>query len=392
MPDGVLYKRCGNRRATVCPSCAELYQRDAYHLIRIGLVGGNGVPDDVATHPALFVTLTAPSFGLVHSRVVSPGGRVKPCRRPPHSPALPARARPALHHPSRRRRPATRPPLCLDCYDHGHQVVWNHHAGELWRRTTHRRHQGHPPHRQNARHPRQACADLARQGRRDASAVASCTSTPSSASTASTPTDPDAIIPPPAGLGHDELDAAIRHAAAVTGHTTDPTPTNPTAGPSTWGSQLDVRPIAIRGDGEITDDQGRRLPGQVRHQRHRSHRPPLPPAHRRHHRPLRRPRRQPHRTARRRLPGPSADHPAGGGLRRWAHMLGFGGHFLTKTRRYCITFRILRDRRVIWTPHRTTSDQADDEPDHRSSSACSPTPAPAGAPAATPCSPTPPPP
>src|SRR3954464_3171919 len=27
MPDGVLYKACGNRRASVCPSCAEVYRR-----------------------------------------------------------------------------------------------------------------------------------------------------------------------------------------------------------------------------------------------------------------------------------------------------------------------------------------------------------------------------
>src|SRR5438045_1963446 len=27
-------------------------------------------------------------------------------------------------------------PLCLDCYDHAAQVVWNLSAGELWRRTT----------------------------------------------------------------------------------------------------------------------------------------------------------------------------------------------------------------------------------------------------------------
>jgi hypothetical protein len=29
-------------------------------------------------------------------------------------------------------------------------------------------------------------------------------------------------------------------------------------------------------------------------------------------------------------------------------MLAFGGHFLTKSRGYSITFRILRDRRIIW--------------------------------------------
>ena len=35
-------------------------------------------------------------------------------------------------------------------------------------------------------------------------------------------------------------------------------------------------------------------------------------------------------------------------LRRWAHMLGFGGHFLTKSRRYSITFAFLRDARVTF--------------------------------------------
>jgi hypothetical protein len=35
-------------------------------------------------------------------------------------------------------------------------------------------------------------------------------------------------------------------------------------------------------------------------------------------------------------------------LRRWAHMLGFGGHFLTKSRGYSITFKLLREQRVIY--------------------------------------------
>jgi hypothetical protein len=33
-------------------------------------------------------------------------------------------------------------------------------------------------------------------------------------------------------------------------------------------------------------------------------------------------------------------------LRRWAHMLGFGGHFLTKSRLYSTTFAELRDERA----------------------------------------------
>jgi hypothetical protein len=35
-------------------------------------------------------------------------------------------------------------------------------------------------------------------------------------------------------------------------------------------------------------------------------------------------------------------------LRRWAHMLGFGGHFLTKARHYTATFSELRANRTTW--------------------------------------------
>ena len=54
MPDGVIYKPCGNRRASVCPSCSATYQNDAYQLLHAGLVGGKGVPETVAEHPAAF--------------------------------------------------------------------------------------------------------------------------------------------------------------------------------------------------------------------------------------------------------------------------------------------------------------------------------------------------
>ena len=71
MPDGVLYVPCGDRRASVCPPCAETYRADTYQLIRAGLTGGKGVPTSVATHPAVFATLTAPSFGPVHTRQIN---------------------------------------------------------------------------------------------------------------------------------------------------------------------------------------------------------------------------------------------------------------------------------------------------------------------------------
>ncbi len=41
-------------------------------------------------------------------------------------------------------------------------------------------------------------------------------------------------------------------------------------------------------------------------------------------------------------------------LRRWAHMLGFGGHFLTKARRYSVTFTDLRQARITYRRHQDT--------------------------------------
>ena len=35
-------------------------------------------------------------------------------------------------------------------------------------------------------------------------------------------------------------------------------------------------------------------------------------------------------------------------MRRWAHMLGFRGHFLTKSQRYSTTFRAIRVERRDW--------------------------------------------
>ena len=58
--------RCGNRRASECPSCSRVYAADTFHLIRAGVAGGKGVPDTVGDNPLVFATVTAPSFGPVH--------------------------------------------------------------------------------------------------------------------------------------------------------------------------------------------------------------------------------------------------------------------------------------------------------------------------------------
>ncbi len=41
-------------------------------------------------------------------------------------------------------------------------------------------------------------------------------------------------------------------------------------------------------------------------------------------------------------------------LRRWAHMLGYRGHFATRSRAYSTTLRQLRQARAAWTAHSTT--------------------------------------
>ena len=79
-PDEALLTCCGNRREAVCPSCAETYRGDAFQLVAAGMRGGKGVPESVVEHPMLFVTLTAPSFGLVHSRRTDAEGEARRCR------------------------------------------------------------------------------------------------------------------------------------------------------------------------------------------------------------------------------------------------------------------------------------------------------------------------
>ncbi|WP_370452329.1 replication initiator [Kribbella caucasensis] len=48
-------------------------------------------------------------------------------------------------------------------------------------------------------------------------------------------------------------------------------------------------------------------------------------------------------------------------LQRWAHMLGFGGHFSTKSRQYSTTLKALREARANWRRERhRTADHTDD--------------------------------
>jgi hypothetical protein len=128
---------CKDRRATICPSCSYLYKTDAWILISTGLVGGKGLPDDVAAHPRVFATLTAPSFGPVHRRTEAGGchehGGPRSCV---HGSEFVCTTR---HHDDD---PALGTPLCVECFDYEDAVLWNAAASKLWHRTVVRLRQG----------------------------------------------------------------------------------------------------------------------------------------------------------------------------------------------------------------------------------------------------------
>ncbi len=136
-PGGVLHVACGNRRESVCPACSAVYKRDARQLVRAGMAGGKGIPETITAHPCVFATLTAPSFGPVHSRRLR-GKTVLPCR-----PRRDANARRCPHGhdiscPTRHVEddPRLGQPLCFGCYDYEAAVLFNAYAGDLWRRFT----------------------------------------------------------------------------------------------------------------------------------------------------------------------------------------------------------------------------------------------------------------
>jgi hypothetical protein len=260
LPDGVLYKACGNRRESVCPSCARTYQRDAYQLVRAGLVGGKGVPETIAIHPTLFITLTAPSFGAVHTRPVPKHTCAKrrqcDCRPRPCHPGRDTECvhgRPAVCF-ARHERDDQRlgEPMCLDCYDYHRQAVWNNQAGELWRRTTlaitrtvrrTAKRRGIGPATVKVSYGK--VAEMQRRAVVHFHAVIRLDGT--------TPDNPAVILPPPDGLGLGDLVDAVEHAATTVIFATDPHPVHPAGWVIAWGEQLDVRTINLGTDGAITD-------------------------------------------------------------------------------------------------------------------------------------------
>jgi hypothetical protein len=237
-------------------------------------------------------------------------------------------------------------PLCLDCYHHRHQVVWNNHAGELWRRTRINldrtldrltRALGLPAGCVRLRYAK--VAEMQRRGVVHFHAIIRLD--------AHHRHQPDLILPPPPELTVAHLQDVITTAVTTTGYTTPSHPHQPEGWHITWGQQLDIRPIRLSGDGDLSD---RAAAGYLAKYATKSTETTGHTS------------RtldtetidlyaDPDGTHPQRLIHTAwtlGQHPDWRSLQRWAHMLGFGGHFLTKARHYSITFTHLRQRRITW--------------------------------------------
>jgi hypothetical protein len=348
-PGRVLHVACGNRRESACPACSAVYKRDARQLVRAGLSGGKGIPESVAEHPCVFATFTAPSFGPVHARRER-GGTVLPCR-----PRRDARKRICPHgrdiscparHPEDD--PRLGRPMCPDCYDYQSAVVFNASAGELWRRfTTYL-----PRHLARLMAVTQTelralvrlrfvkVAEYQARGVVHFHAIIRLDGC----------TGDDTYAPPPGWWTAAVLDDAIQAAASAASVTADVGSTGQTL-LVRFGAQTDTRVIRAGTSGALTHNA---VANYIAKYATKTAGAPGLPAYRLRTRlevqALRCP---PHH---RRL----IETAWALGYLQWAHCLGYGGHFLTKSRRFSVTFGQLRAAR---TEHRRAQRHPDGELD-----------------------------
>ncbi|MGW8971922.1 replication initiator protein RepSA [Streptomyces platensis] len=323
-PGGRLRLACGNRRASRCPACAWTYAWDTYHLIRAGLTGDDrrDIPGTVRDHPRVFTTLTAPSFGPVHNR---PDRGVCRC---------------GTHHGTND--PALGTALAPETYDYAAAVLFNNHAGDLWQRFTTRLR------RELAARAGLTQRDLKESARLSYGKVAEFQQRGALHFHAVIRIDgPDGPgTPPPSwasvGLLTDAIRAAATHPyTSVTAPAAEDQPTRTFR----WGTQLDVRPVKAFDDNsditeqavasyvakyatkaaETTGTLDRRIGELAELDRHQV------PEHTR--RLI---------TACKTLDPLYLDRR----LWAWAHMLGFRGHFSSKSRRYSTTLSELRAARA----------------------------------------------
>jgi hypothetical protein len=323
-PGGRLRVACGNRRASRCPACAYTYAGDTWHLIRAGLAGDDrrDIPGTVRHHPRVFATLTAPSFGPVHNRPDS------------------GRCRCGARHPADSDVLGT--PLDPETYDYAGAVLFNNHAGQLWDRFAKRlRREIAARAGLSQRALKEVCrisygkvAEFQRRGAIHFHAVIRLDG----------PDGPEGS--PPSWATLELLTDAIRSAAAHSYTTiTVPAAGDRPSRPLRWGTQLDVRPVKAFGDGcelteqavasyvakyatkaaETTGTLDCRI-GELSELDRND---------------------VPEHTRRLIEACKNLDHLyPDRRLWAWAHMLGFRGHFSTKSRRYSTTLGALRQARA----------------------------------------------
>jgi hypothetical protein len=367
MPDGVIYTPCGNRRSSICPSCAETYRRDAYHLIKAGLRGERWGLPPLGEHIAVFLTATAPSFGPVHHRSVKV--HAADCRRKDRCTCRPARCRPfgrtcphglALRCTERHKPTDTTlgQPLCLDCYDHDAQVVWNHEAPELWRRTIQQadrliRRLGRT-HNVDLRRRYLKVYEFQTRGVIHYHAVIRLDGY--------NPDCPDAIVPPPTPITRTMFADTLREAFTTTAYTSTPHPTRRDGWPIAWGDKgLDIQHVNAPG-ARLSLDQmagyiakyttkGTEATGldlrRVDELTVEAHADP-----------------DTHTGRLIRACWNLGDDPDWARLRRYAHQYGYGGHIASKSRGFSATLGHIRLQRAIWRrtggyPHLWNDDQAE---------------------------------
>lgn len=349
-PDGVLLKACGTRRTTRCVACATRYRADARMLVRAGLMGGKGVTTDVVHHPMVFATFTAPSFGAVHR--ASAGDTKSRCHpgaspRCPHGQTMTCRMR----HQSLDE--LVGQALCGECYDYEGAVLWNATCPELWRRTT-------------IAVTRALAADLGVSvlGLRKAARLSFVKVAEFQRRGV---VHLHAVIRLDGAQGSTELPPSALDAATLLRvmHSVVTTVDAPVSGSSTrvsWGRQCDVRVINDESmidpssDAPATEDVSggvRRIANYLAKYATKSTDDAGALDHRLSNLDDLEARNLPVQL--RRMVDTAWRLGAAEGaerFRRWAHSLGFAGHFLTKSRRYSVTFAHLRGERQEWQMER----------------------------------------
>lgn len=339
-PLGAVYVRCGNRREHVCPACSRTYARDTFAMITAGVSGGKTVPTTVTHNPLLFVTLTAPTFGPVHT-ATGDGSRCHPRIRLGACEHGRRRSCTRVHDPGD---PVVGAPICPDCYDTTSAVVWQWWAPELWRRFTIAL--------------RRALAGLLGVRESRLKDVASVQYAKVAEYQARGMVHFHALIrldgPAEHGIGApattdaDTLTEAVRRAVAVVEYVAPAVDDDDVPRRLVFGTQTDIR--TVRAGHRPDDPDGPITPGQVagylakyatkdatditgNSGRDRPHLAVL---------------RQVAREFADRAIDADGVHSPYFQLGRWVHMLGFRGHFSTKSRRFSITLGRLRRARQRW--------------------------------------------